>query len=121
MEILKLLNEFGELENEQLESIERFTEKWDASYFQAILETRIVSESRLANCLAEGLKLDRIFSIDGSDFGPQAFGFISYKHAKLYEIIPLGLMEDGEYHIVVADLKPGECFHAICTVKVSIM
>ena len=103
MDILNILNESGELSSEQIESVKKFTYKWDVSYFQTILETRIVSEARLADCLSEQLKLDRIFSIDQSDFGPQAFGFISYKHAKSLEMMPLGITEDGEYHIVVSD------------------
>ena len=94
----------GLLNKDLIESVELYMDKWKVSSYTTLLETNMISESSLADCLAELLKVERVFSIDPDDIGSRAFEFLSFRDSHAWTAFPLGF--DGnndDYQVVVAD------------------
>ena len=94
----------GLLNKDLIESVQLYMDKWKVSSYTTLLETNMISESNLADCLAELLKVERIFSIDQDDIGEQAFEFLSYRDSHTWATFPLGVQDlASEYQVVMAD------------------
>ena len=94
----------GLLNKDLIESVDLYMDRWKVSSYVALLETKMISESQLADCLAELLKIERVFSIDLDDIGEDSFKYISFRQAHTWAAFPIGLSPGGgSYTVILAD------------------
>ncbi len=104
-QILTLLNTSGHLSDSNVKMLMNFCKKWNTSGFNAILETRLMSESDLADTLAESLRIDRIFHLRSLNFEREAYKKVGFKRAKKFVCLPVGFIKSNSkfFEMVVAD------------------
>lgn len=82
--------------------LERFVDQWKCSPLQAIVDTRILTETDLANSLATIFQVDRLYSLKSHRIDEQSIKLMSYHEAK-ERVAVLLVDESGRYDLVVAD------------------
>lgn len=104
-DIVELLVAHRHVSEAQGERFRRFSQKWEVTAYEALLETGVFSEPNLADILAEALGLDRIHRVQDLEFSPQALDALSYDEAKKRVWLPAGEPEGAEktLELVVAD------------------
>ncbi|MFW7377867.1 MAG: hypothetical protein ACOH5I_03545 [Oligoflexus sp.] len=102
-DILQLLAEKGELGESNLALIKQYIEKWQLSPYEAMLETHIISEDRLADQLAEIYQVQRVITIEEHELQVESFEKINYEEAKDLKCILLNVNSSPKPLLVVAD------------------
>lgn len=82
--------------------LKKFVDQWKCSPLQAIVDTRILTETDLANGLAKIFQVDRLYSLRSHRIDDQSMKLLSYKEAK--ENVAVLLVDDsGRYDLVIGD------------------
>jgi hypothetical protein len=101
--VLQLLQDNGDLSAANVAVIKRYVERWESSVFDAILETHMVGEDRLADRLALLFGVQRLYHIDETDFHEDSFEQISYQLARQLRCLILCGDSEEKRLLVVAD------------------
>lgn len=101
--LLSLLQSSGDLSQSNLQVLQRFMGRWESSLFDAIIETHIMSEERLADELARLFQVHRVLGIDRADFDESSFTLLSYSQAKKWRCLLLQGDHADELLVVAAD------------------
>ena len=98
------------LKNEELVTdincrmLKAFMKRWDMSALHAILQTKLISESDLADAMARTLGLNRLFHCETLPVEPEALALVSFAKARRWECMPVSLTEGRDrLELVVAD------------------
>ena len=86
----QLLAEKKALTKTNLILIEQFKEKWGVSTYDAIVETRLLTERELTDILADYFRVTRLYTISESEIFVGAFDEISFRDARHYSVFPMG-------------------------------
>lgn len=79
-----------------------FAQTWRCGALQAIIDTHILTESELANALANIFQLDRIIGLRNHRVDDNCLNLLTYKEAK-ERVIALFCDDSGRYDLVTAD------------------
>lgn len=90
LSLLNQLKDRGILTASNFTMLERFANRWNLTSFDAILETNILSESKLADFVAEIGGYTRIQALPFESLPEKIFQGIDYKTARALEVLPLG-------------------------------
>lgn len=101
--LLALLHEEKELTETNLKLVEAYQKKWDMDVFEAILETHLLSEAKLADVLAIHFKANRLYIIDENEIPPEIFEKIDFFSARSYGTFPLGFTAQGSIKVALFD------------------
>lgn len=101
-EILDLLAKGGYLTPNVRSAVARFAKRWELSHFHALLMTRAVSEADLADAVAKGLGIHRLFHVPTLTVDEECLKIIGFRRARLWECLVLKT-EDGAFDLVFAD------------------
>lgn len=87
-----------------LELVGRYTEVWNTSAYDALLDCHILSEKELASAVARHLDVSRIVTVSDAEIERQ-FGFdcLSYKRALEFKAIFVTPIGESITYLVVAD------------------
>jgi hypothetical protein len=69
--------------------LDRFMKEWKLSAFAAIVECRVLSETRLANLIAEEFGYRFAESVDRSKFEPSTLSSVPYRFAREHSVLAL--------------------------------
>jgi hypothetical protein len=105
LEILQILHDSGFLKAQSVQLVEQFAKRWDMSGFHALLATNVMSETDLANGLAQSLRIDRVFHVRNLVDDPNSLKVLDFKMAREWEALAVGELEegDGRFEVVLAD------------------
>lgn len=101
--IFEILRQRGLLSGSLQKVMSGFMSKWGVNAFRAVVETHVVEESKLADILAEELKLPRLTRVRILNVKKEIFEFIPYELALENVVFPFDLSEHGNLHVVFAD------------------
>lgn len=91
----KLLEEKQALTATNLKLVKKFKDLWNISTYDAIVETKLLTERQLTDILADYFRLKRLYSISSSDIKANAFDVISFEQANMLHIFPRVCHEEG--------------------------
>jgi hypothetical protein len=100
--ILDLVHKCGDITDKALHMVERFAKTWNISGFDALLECRVVSESRLVEILASRTGIVR-FRFDQERPEPEmaALTKIPFAEARRLRCIPLRFEENKKTFVCI--------------------
>ncbi len=105
--ILDALVAEGELSVAIRTTVQRYAERWSCSYYLALLETGVVSESKLADTLSLIARVPRLHGIASQHIAPAVLETLPYECAKEIQAIPVAVI-DGSGKIEVAVANPAD-------------
>ncbi len=112
--VLDVLQSGGALSPYQRSLVESFAATWDIDSFAAVVETRVMDETRLAHTLARCLGIDYVAHLTGMTVPREVFSVIPFAVARSRGVLPLGWMEDSRrFWCVVANPLCESCLAAI--------
>jgi len=86
-------------------TVQKYAERWSCSYFQALLETGVVSETDIADILALIAHVPRLHGISSQDISSVVIGALPFDSAREIQAIPVAQVE-GSSKIEVAVANP---------------
>lgn len=110
--VFEILEDSREIGSSALKAAAIFAEKWSVSQFDAILETNLVSESRLADLISSALNLTRVSGVSTAPLTQSATELISYSRARDLRALPLRVTVGASrtVELIVADPTQYEVF-----------
>lgn len=105
LSVLEILEEKKHISSSSVKRLKAYMNQWRCSGFQAVLEAHLMTEHDLASCLAQSVKLDRIFELEHEWIQrdevkevlfERFFIFFGYELSKTWECVPTGLTRDHE-------------------------
>jgi Type II secretion system (T2SS), protein E, N-terminal domain len=103
--IFDILERSHEIGKSALRAAKIFAERWSVSQFEAVLETNLISETRLADAIGVALKLTRVSGVLTAPLTQDATELVTYQRACDLKILPLRLVEGQKrkLELIVAD------------------
>lgn len=91
--------------------LENYCRRWRVSAFHALLATEVLEESQLADALAAGLGIDRLYAVTSLRPAEEAIKAIGFRRAREWEVMAfvselVAEGEDGTVHVDVAFADP---------------
>ncbi len=78
-----------DLTKSNVELLDAYVEKWGVRPFDALIETHLLSESLLADRMADLFQLTRIFSIEPQHIDEELLALIEFPLAKKLRVMPI--------------------------------
>lgn len=97
MRLLHELEEAGFLTATNVRQIGHYSQKWNISTYEALLQTHILTEHSLADAIAETYKLERIYSFDLQDIDLNVLHKVPYAQALAFQCLVPQRDEKGSY------------------------
>ena len=113
VKLIEMLVAKGLLNESLLIALNRYMDKWKVSPYTAVIDTRMVDEDTLADCLAELLKIERIYSLDEADVTPDALTKITYRQAHSWLVLPLGSTDSEYFKVLVVDPTNSDIINSV--------
>lgn len=103
-DLLSLLAARGDLNPNNVLMLRIFIREWSSTPFEAVVESKIFSEGRLADLLADELKMPRMQTIDPSLVDHDVLIRVPYLEARRFTYMPLNMdPTDGKLLVALAD------------------
>lgn len=103
-DLLQNLAMRGVLTASNHEMLSRFANRWNLTGFDAILETKILSETKLADEIAEIYGFVRLQALPFEALPESLFNAIDYKTARALEVMPLGdILGHQKFFVLLAN------------------
>ncbi len=103
-DLLSLLADRGHLNATNVRMLRIFIREWAVTPFEAVVESKIFSEGRLADLIADELNMPRMQAIDPAGIDHNVLSCVSYLEARRYTYMALNAdPDDGKVVIVLAD------------------
>jgi len=95
--------------------LREFKKRWGLSEYYAVLQCSVLSESELADAIASGMGIDRVFHPATLPIENEALDLIPFRKARALECLPVHIVEEGikALEIVVSDPSNGETIASI--------
>lgn len=91
--LFKVLAKAGLLTPLNIQMLSSFMDRWDLTAYHAILSTKLVSESDLADAIASHLGLNRLFHCETLPIEIEVLRLIPFAQARSLECLPVSLTE----------------------------
>lgn len=101
--LLEVLKRRGVLTTTLHKMVEGFMEKWEVGVYQAVVETHVIDESRLADILADEFKLPRVSRLRSRQVEPDVLSVLKYTDAMKLSTVAFAIDPDSGLHVAVSD------------------
>src|SRR5687767_8739792 len=102
-QLLETLRGRGDLSSNNVHMLKRFMNEWKVSAFDAIVESKIISEGRLSDIIAEQGQMVRMQIIDCAVIDHEVLLNLPYLVARQLNCLPLRKDRQGRVVVVIAD------------------
>ena len=107
-DLLDMLRDAGYLSAVNVALIRRFVDRWGTTPLDAILDSDVLAEERLADAIAEAMKIERIYAFDRDDVDTATLLMLPFKAAHDLEMVILGRSdESGALRVMMVDPSSG--------------
>ena len=104
IDILEVVKSQGMVSEITLDLIRRYTEVWNTSAYDALLDCHILSEKELASAIARHLDVSRIVTVSHGEIERQfGFDWLSYQRALEFKAIFVTPIGESITYLVIAD------------------
>ena len=104
MTLEQILVERVQLTESNLLLVNQFKENWKITTYDALVETHLMTERRLADLLAEHFRVTRVYALSKSMIKGNPFRWAKFADARELSVIPLSFDEDESLvHLMLAD------------------
>lgn len=97
MRLLHELEEAGFLTATNVRQIGHYSQKWNISTYESLLQTHILTEHSLADAIAETYKLERIYSFDQQEIDENVLAKVPFERALAFQCLVSHRDEKGVY------------------------
>ncbi len=113
-DLIDLLNHYELLSQTDVLLAKKYCENWQCSHFEGLLETHIITDSALADILAQIMQLERLYKIVDGDNGTLAREKIHFSEALSLQILPINFEENSKkMNVVVCDPTASKKFELL--------
>ena len=95
-DLLTVLRAAGYLTDTSVQLLGRFVARWGVPPLDAMLESHVMSEDRLADAIAEAFKCERIYALDHEEINQELLQRVPFRIAFELELLVLGIGDDND-------------------------
>lgn len=106
LDLIDILTQSGDITPSGERMVRHYVKTWKVAPFQAVIETHMVSEGRLADTLSEQLRINRIYHVSSLQASLNALQVVPYAKAKEWLCLPFAFEDSRigkKLEVITAD------------------